>query len=525
VSRSLLVALVGPDQQENLALEYLAAAAARAGHRPVIVGFESRQDIARTARRIVALGADVVGISIAFQSSVQESLDLAAELRRAGFTGHITCGGHVPTFEYRAILAEAPAIDSVVRHDGEATLVDLLDRLGQNADPRGVAGVAWRRPAGIEVEPARSPTADLDDLAPPLRPPLPRTFAGMPIGFAITSRGCTGACSYCCIRAYARELEGFRLRLRSAAAVADEIAGLARHWAARVVFLQDDLFLPPTRERALERIGDLGRALADRGVGKMAFWVKARPETLDDGVVRALGDFGAIHVFLGVENHVPERLSYLGRRHGPADNDRAIALLRAHRIGLSFNLMLFDPACSLEDVSANVDFARRHLDLAWNLCRTELYSGTELLERVAKAGRLKGDFRSYGYRMIDDRAEIAFRIMRVAMRDRAFDATSLHNRVIALSFAAQVHDRFLPGDETAAIVREALDLSVDTHRDTVNVLDRVIAFAETASPDDTNGIKEFSVDLAMQINERDLARRAKADRLFAAIEARGSGAR
>jgi radical SAM superfamily enzyme YgiQ (UPF0313 family) len=516
----LLVALIGPDQQENLALEYLAAAVADAGHRPAIIGFGGRDDIARAAQRVVSLGADAAGISIAFQSAVQPSLDLAAELRRVGFAGHITCGGHVPTFEYEAILTEVPAIDSVVRHDGEAALVELLGRIADGANPSGVAGVAWRSPAGTRVEPARPPAADLDALAPPLRPPRPRRFAGMPIGFAITSRGCTGACTYCCVRAYAREASGPRLRLRSASAVADELAGLARYWGARVVFLQDDLFLLQAKDRAIERIGDLGRELGQRGLRDMAFWVKARPETLDDDVVRALRDLGAIHVFLGVENHVPDRLAYLGRRHGPADNDRAIAVLGAHGIGLSFNFMLFDPESSIDDVAANVDFARRHLDLPWNLCRTELYSGTELLARVAAEGRLTGDFRSYGYRMRDDRAEIAFRILRVALRDRAFDATSLHNRIIALSFAVQVNQRFFPGDQTTGVAREAVDLSIDTHRDTVDALDRVIAFARSASPGDTDGIKNFSVDLGMQINESDLGRRAKADGLFAALEAR-----
>lgn len=524
MSRPLLVALIGPDQQENLALEYLAAAVAGAGHRPAIVGFGGRDDVVRTAERVVSMGADAAGISIAFQSAVQPSLDLAAELRGAGFAGHLTCGGHVPTFEYEAILREVPAIDSVVRHDGEGALVELLGRVADGADPSGVAGVAWRGPAGIRVEPVRPPAADLDLLAPPMRPPQPRAFAGMPIGFAITSRGCTGTCTYCCIRAHAREASGPRLRLRSAPAVADELGGLARYWGARVVFLQDDLFLLQSKDRALERIGDLGRELGARGLGDMAFWVKARPETLDGDVVRALGDLGAIHVFLGVENHVPARLAYLGRRHGPADNERAIAVLGAHGIGLSFNFMLFDPESSIDDVAANVDFARQHLDLPWNLCRTELYSGTDLLARVAAEGRLTGDFRSYGYRMRDDRAEIAFRILRVALRDRAFDATSLHNRLIALSFAVQVHQRFFPGAETTARARDAVDLSIETHRDTVDVLGRVIAFARRASPDDAGGIKNFSVELGMQVNETDLGRRARADRLFAELEPRGSAA-
>jgi hypothetical protein len=80
--------------------------------------------------------------------------------------------------------------------------------------------------------------------------------------------------------------------------------------------------------------------------------------------------------------------------------------------------------------------------LPWNVCRTEVYSGTALRDRLEAEGRLEGDYRSYGYRMRDSRAEVLFRIVRVSLHERALAIESLLNRLISLSFARQLDERY-----------------------------------------------------------------------------------
>src|SRR5262249_48865252 len=150
---------------------------------------------------------------------------------------------------------------------------------------------------------------------------------------------------------------------------------------------------------------------------------------------------------------------------------------RAHGIVPSFNFMLFDPDCSLDDVAATLDMADHHLDLPWNVCRTEVYSGTALRSRLEAEGRLEGDYRSYGYRMRDARAEGMVRVMRVSLHERALALESLLNRLISLSFARQIHDRFFPGEVTAELGRAVVDLGVEVRKDTVTALRRALDFA------------------------------------------------
>jgi hypothetical protein len=504
-----------------LALEYLAATCQQHEHEAHIITYGSRQDARSVVEAVLRLNPHVLGLSIAFQSCLTDSIYLVEQLRSAGFVGHITCGGHVPSFEYAALLRDCPALDSVVRHDGELTLIELLARLEGEQSLSGVAGLVWREGAELRIEPTRRPLQALDELPVPQRSETPRRLAGMPMHLVIGSRGCVGDCAYCCIRAFVRGAEGPAYRLRKPEAIASEIAALVDRHGPAAIFLEDDLFVLPTEAAAAARILALARCLDEATRQKCAIWAKARPDTLTQRVLDAAQELGIIHFFLGIENHSAARLKYLGRSHGPAESERALCMLRDRSLGVSFNVMLFDPDCTLDDVAINLDFLRAHLDLPWNICRTELYSGTELLQRVAAEGRLTGDYRCYGYVMRDTRAELMFRILRVCFRQRAFDATSMLNHIISLTFAYQLHQKLFPGTESDKFARDIESLAVRVHLDTLETLQRILDFAAHSDLEDTDGPRQFAVDLGFEINNRDLGWRRECEHYNGLLDARG----
>ena len=55
--------------------------------------------------------------------------EVARQLRAAGVKSHFTIGGHYPSLCYEELLENFPEIDSVVRYEGEETLIELVDRL------------------------------------------------------------------------------------------------------------------------------------------------------------------------------------------------------------------------------------------------------------------------------------------------------------------------------------------------------------------------------------------------------------
>src|SRR5262249_8032692 len=157
---------------------------------------------------------------------------------------------HVGTFCYQELLRELPELDTVVRHDGEETLVEMLEALARGNAPKDIAGLVWREDDRVVRGPIRRAENDLDTLPWPSRSPVPYVVGGMVVDFLITARGCVGECSYCSIAAYTSEQKK-SYRLRSPEAVADEIAFAYHKRDARVIFVQDDLFVLPGERPAI----------------------------------------------------------------------------------------------------------------------------------------------------------------------------------------------------------------------------------------------------------------------------------
>lgn len=513
-------ALVGPIQQENLALGYLASYARQRGHDVRVIAYAYRKDLDATVDAILAAEPDLVGLGVAFQNNVDDYVLLLRALRAKGYRGHLTCGGHVGTFCWEELLTELPELDSVVRHDGEETLTEMLDALARGESPRGIAGLVWREGDRLVKGPVRAAAADLDALPWPARSGVPYVVGGMTVDFLITARGCVGECSYCSIAAYTSEQKK-SYRLRAPEAVAEEIAFAYHERGARVFFVQDDLFVLPGERAAVARMQKIKSAIDARSVGDVVFWIKGRPETVTPAVAKAAREMGAIHMFLGVENASAKRLAYLGRTHLPIHNESAIESCRAAGLVPSFNFMLFDPECTLDDVDATLAMASQHLDLPWNVCRTEVYSGTALRDRLAAEGRLQGDWRSWGYRMRDERAELMFRILRVSLHERALAIDSLLNRLISLSFARQLHAHFLPSAETTAMDAAVTALGVEVRRETVAALrearDRVLG----ADLRDARAMRRFAIEQGLTLGARDMPLRARTESLWERFHGRG----
>src|SRR5262249_35461298 len=146
---------------------------------------------------------DVIGLSIQFQHRAPEFLGLSRKLREAGYRGHVTAGGQFPTLAWREALGPQNGVDSVVLHDGEETLVDLLAALGRGARLGDVPGLGLRTDDGVPFRTAaRRLVDDLDAVPFPKRYRPHNHHMGVPFIPIIGGRGCWGKCNYCSIIAF-----------------------------------------------------------------------------------------------------------------------------------------------------------------------------------------------------------------------------------------------------------------------------------------------------------------------------------
>ena len=196
------VVLVGFQEQENLGLGYLAATLRREGRKVTIVDFqEDHRAILEVIKREQPI---VVGFSLIFQFYVHRFGDLIRYLRRNGVDCHFTIGGHFPSLSYQHTLELIPELDSVVRFEGEQTLVELVDAIEADGDWRFLLGIAFKSGGEVVANALRPLVRDLDDLPYPERSYRPMAVLGRKALPILASRGCVRTCSFCSIHVFYR---------------------------------------------------------------------------------------------------------------------------------------------------------------------------------------------------------------------------------------------------------------------------------------------------------------------------------
>lgn len=432
-------ALVGAECEENLASRYIQAALEAKGHEVIQVEFNSPADTESAAQRLADSGASLAGISMVFTYRAREFAALASRSRELGYRGHLVAGGHFAAFNCRELLRDVAAFDSVGIGEGEQLMCNLAENLDELAR---VPGLVWRCADGrvCHNPPAEKPT-ELDRLPWPVRMEPPDAYLGLPIANLLASRGCTHSCAFCSIAAWHKLCGGPRLRLREPVVVAQEMATLyARGY--RIFNFHDDNFFLPSQRQNLQRFWRLRGELKARGVDRIAFAVKSRPDTVDEETFAFLKEFGLFRVFLGIEAGTADSLSRLGRGQVPEQNERALDIVNRLDLHATFNLLLLNPDSTLEDFRANVDFLRKHANNPMNFCRTEIYAGTPLEERLRQEHRLLGDYWGYNYLIRDERAESAFRLIYLGMGGRHIGEDCTHHLTMRVDFERQLLSQF-----------------------------------------------------------------------------------
>jgi magnesium-protoporphyrin IX monomethyl ester (oxidative) cyclase len=101
--------------------------------------------IDRQAQEVVASGADLVGFTSTFQQNVA-SLAMAKRLKELNPSIRSVLGGaNCDGPQGEALHRSFPAVDYVVRGEGEYAFPELVSRLLRDGDLREVPGLCWRR--------------------------------------------------------------------------------------------------------------------------------------------------------------------------------------------------------------------------------------------------------------------------------------------------------------------------------------------------------------------------------------------
>lgn len=142
---------------------------------------------------------DAIGLSSLFSPYHREALEIARRVKAWRDIPVIVGGSHVNALP-ESILS-SPAVDYVLKGEGERGFVEFISFLKGETPRSEVAGLGYKENGGFRFNPTGE-NYPLDEMAyPSLEDFTPSTylFAGKPMTFMIASRSCPHRCSFCSV--------------------------------------------------------------------------------------------------------------------------------------------------------------------------------------------------------------------------------------------------------------------------------------------------------------------------------------
>jgi anaerobic magnesium-protoporphyrin IX monomethyl ester cyclase len=247
---------------------------------------------------------------------------------KASLPGMLTVyGGVYPSYHAKAILTCEPAVDVIVRGEGEAAAVELAHALQSSFPLAQVAGLVYRDGDRIILTPERTPLQNLDacrvgwELIEDWD-----TYRCFGLGRAAIvqfSRGCPHRCTYC-----GQHNFWVRWRHRDPVILADEIAWLHRTHGIRFITLADEnpTTLRPVWQRFLEELA------ARRLPVHFFVTIRATDIVRDADLLTLYRKAGILYVLMGIESTDAAVLQRVHKDSTPEQDVQACRLLKDHGI-------------------------------------------------------------------------------------------------------------------------------------------------------------------------------------------------
>lgn len=285
-----------------LGLLYIAAVLELLKHEVQV--FDIDPDVVDCIKDIKTFAPQIIGISC-YTNTYQKALQLNKRLRQELPGALFVAGGvHATAMPSETMTEMRP--DYLVYAEGERAitqLVTFIDSQGEESRLENIKGLYYWSKGEIKYNGPPDLIDDLDSIpfparhllnfAPYLVPPgMIRGFVKGRVTTIFTSRGCPYPCTYCA----SSNVQGKKVRRRSADNVVRELESLVSDYSINGFYICDDLV---TEDH--DWIIEFSRKLAAKNLG-LSWACQSRVDTLDEEMLRAMKKAGCVQIDFGVES-------------------------------------------------------------------------------------------------------------------------------------------------------------------------------------------------------------------------------
>ncbi len=339
--------------------------------------------------RILAEISDAVclGISVLTGKQIEQALSISEELKSTCPELPIVWGGYHPTLMPEQTIAD-PAIDIVVRAQGEVAFKTVVDRLATGESLRGIAGIVFKE-HGKAVWNGHPVFKDVNQFPPlpfsliDLEPHLPDLgFAQRTLSYP-SSQGCPFPCHFCAeSAAYEQRWCGL-----APERVVDDLERLSQQYGADGVILVDNnFFVDEKRVQAICR-----EIIRRRLTFKWAAQGRAdRISALQDRTFELLRESGFAVFHVGAESGSDRQLEAVSKKSSRQVTVDCAKVVKKYGLHISFGFIFGFPGETDEDIEQNFSLMEEVTEIqgAYD-CIYHFYApapGTPLLNKSLEHG-------------------------------------------------------------------------------------------------------------------------------------------
>ena len=360
-------------------LAYLAAVLEGKGHEIMVIDCPALQiDHEKLKVKLASFDPDIVGIST-MTPTLPSSFQSARVAKEVCPHTKVVLGGLGATFLDEQVLSAEPAIDIVVRGEGEQTMLELAENPSDSKRLHKIDGITFRFEKKIVRTPDRPCNLNLDDLPKPAYKHFPlekyRLFGRRVLPVA-TSRGCPFNCSFC----VTPRMFNHTFRMRSPKNVVDELEWLRRVHGAEAFSFYDDM-LTYDKKRVFEICDLMKKRKVD-----LPWDCQSRVDTVSREMVFKMREAGCIELFYGVETGSQQILDTMGKKTSIKQNEKAIKWAKDAGIFVAISVVIGYPGETRYTIRQTLDFIRRVKPDDAFLCVATPSPGSELVEIIKKKG-------------------------------------------------------------------------------------------------------------------------------------------